>query len=285
MTEPGWRQGDRLSERRAERSTVWPGGLFCLLLCVACNPFKFKECRDHMGSSQQVLLDMDDQKTDDVQKSLLAVQSAVSACDGVAGDADVAKLRDAEGKLTKQLAGLRARAVPKARPQLSADELARLKSNGDPDCPRGQEYEHPQNKQRIRCTGPQVIEMNAAQAIQQFNERRGYSLHTEGATLRFESGAEVVEFSFKEPRSPSAARCVSITGEPGIAWQELVARASGVQPRVMKLGKPLTTARGPVPLLVEGGGEQFVVKLGTCPSTPGQKPYAEPNLEPAASAK
>jgi len=252
---------------------------------MACNPLKFKECRDQMGSSQQVLLDMDDQSISDVEKSLTAVQSAIGACEDVVGDADVAKLKDAEGKLTKQLSGLRARGVPKARPELSEAELGRLKTNGDPDCPRGQEYEHPQNKQRIRCTGPQVIEMNEAQAIHQFNERRGFTVHPEGATLRFESGAEVVEFSFKAAHSATPAQCVSITGEPGIAWQELVARATGVQPRPMKLGRPITTSRGPMQLLVEGGGEQFVVKLGSCSGTPGQKPYTEPSPDSAASSK
>jgi hypothetical protein len=273
--------GSRQGEPTFHISTAWLGGLLAL---VACNPLKFKECRDHMTLSQQVLLDMDDQDIDEVQKSLTAVQSTIGACDGVVGDTDVAKLKDAEGKLTKQLSGLRARAAPKARPQLSAAELARLKDSGDPDCPRGQEYEHPQNKQRIRCTGPQVIEMNEAQAIHQFNERRGFTVHPQGTTLRFESGAEVVEFSFKEAHSAAAAQCVTITGEPGIAWQELVARATGVQPRTMKLGQPIATSRGPLALLVEGGGEQFVVKLGSCPSTPGQKPYAEPSAAPAVSS-
>jgi hypothetical protein len=254
-----------------------------MMVCWACNPLKFKECRDQMSSSQQILLDMDDQDMGDVDKSLTAVRAAIGACDDVVGDADMAQLRDAEAQLTKQSTGLRARAAPRARPQLSTAELARLKANGDPDCPRGQEYEHPQNKQRIRCTGPQVVEMNEAQAIRQFNERRGFSVHTQGTTLRFESGAEVVEFSFKEPHSATAATCVTITGEPGLAWQELVARATGVQPRTMKLGQPVTTSRGPLALLVEGGGEQFVVKLGSCPGTPGQKPYTEPSGDEAAS--
>src|SRR5690606_2295074 len=241
----------------------------------ACNPFDFMACRDEMSSSQQVLIDMNDQKLDDVEKSLSAVQRAIKACDGVASDSDTAKLRDAEAQLDKQRAGLRARAVPKERPKLSEEELAKLEKTGDRDCPQGQRYEHPQNKKMIRCTGSQVIDMAWAEAEQQFAQRRGFAQLSEGAKLKFELGAEVVEFEFETPKAKSRAKCVSITGQPGIAWQELVARATGVEPRVMKLGKPIPSKNGPLPLIVEGTAEQFVVKLGACGATPGQKPYIE----------
>ncbi len=255
------------------RGMGWGMGL--LIVC-GCNPLKFKECRDEMSSSQQVLIDMDDQDVDDVEKSLTSVKKAVSACDGVAGADDVAKLRDAESKLNAQLSGLRARAVHKERPKLSEAELAQLEKKGDRGCPRGQQYEHPQNKKMIRCTGSQVVEMGWAEAVEQFNERRGFSQSVEGTTLRFESGAEVVSFDFASKNSTAPAECVTIVGQPGIAWQELVARATGLQPRVMKLGKPIPTKAGPLGLLVEGNAEQFVIKLGICSATPGQKPYVEP---------
>ena len=245
------------------------------LVLVCCNPFDFKKCRDEMSSSQQVLLDMDDQKIEDVERSLGSVRGAIAACDDVAGESDVAKLRDAESKLQKQLAGLRARAVVKPRPKLSASELEALEKNGDPGCPRGQQYEHPQNKKMIRCTGSQVVQMDWEEAVEQFEERRGFAKHESGSTLKFESGAEVVEFEFSAPKSKAPAKCVTIVGQPGIAWQELVARATGVQPRVMKLDRPIPAPGGPLPLLVEGNPEQFVVKLGSCQPTPHQKPYTE----------
>lgn len=266
-------------KRLGARTGTWGMGFFIVLagvVLLGCNPLKFKECRDEMTSSQQVLLDMDDQRLEDVEKSLKSVERALGACRGVIGESDVAKLDDAKTKLDKQLMGLRARAVVKPRPVLSEEQLARLQKQGDPGCPRGQEYEHPQNKQRVRCTGPQVMEMNWVTAIEQFNQRRGFAVQPQGSKLRFESGAEVVEFSFKEQNSKAPAQCVSVVGEPGISWQELVARATGVQPRVMKLDKPIPSARGPISLLVEGTPEQFVVKLGSCEPTPGQKPYSEP---------
>lgn len=250
--------------------------LLSAVMLFACNPFDFKACRDEMTSSQQVLIDMNDQKIEDVEKSRSAVQKAIQACDGVAGDSDVAKLRDADTKLNKQLVGLRARAVPKERPQLSPEELVKLEKSGDHGCPKGQSYAHPQNKKMIRCTGSQVIDMDWAEAEEQFRERRGFAQMTNGNQLKFESGAEVFEFEFDSAKAKSRARCVAITGQPGIAWQELVARATGIQPRVMKFGQPLPSKNGPLPIIVEGTDEQFVVKLGTCRPTPGQKPYIEP---------
>ena len=258
------------------RYGVWLGALLTVGSVWGCNPFEFKKCRDLMSASQQVLIDMDDQKADDVAQSLSSVQATIQVCEGVAGDADVAKLRDAQAKLEKQLAGLRARGTQKERPPQSPEELAQLVKEGDRGCPRGQTYEHRQNKLVIRCTGPQLVEMSWSDAVEQFHERRGFAQKADGATLKFESGAEVVTFQFKSPQSAAPASCISVVGAPGIAWQELVARATGVQPRMMKLGRPLLTRWGTIAVLVEGTAEQFVVKLGGCAPTPGQKPYSEP---------
>ncbi len=268
--------------KRAQKESLHKGsgiGLITLALGAlsqtACNPFDFMKCRDEMSSSQQVLLDMDDQKVEDVEKSLHSVQGAIKICKGTIGDSDLAKLTDAEAKLEKQLSGLKARAVPKERPKLSDAELALLVKSGDPGCPKGQQYEHPQNKKLIRCTGPQMVEMTWAEAVEQFNGRRGFSQHEEGNTLKFESGAQVFEFEYAAKGQKSAPQCLTIVGQPGIAWQELVARATGVQPRVMKLKKPIPARNGPIDLLVEGNAEQFVVKLGRCQPTAGQSSYEE----------
>jgi hypothetical protein len=126
----------------------------------------------------------------------------------------------------------------------------------------------------IRCTGPQLIEMTWQDVLGHFVEKRNFTAHPQGGNLRVERGAEVFDFLYEQEKSDKPPQCVTVVGLPGIAWQELVARATGVQPRRMKLGKPISTSsRGQLPLLIEGDDQQFTVKIGACRATPGQNPY------------
>lgn len=229
-----------------------------------------------MESSQKVISAMNDQDSEDVRAALKAVQATSKACQSVAPAGERAKLADAEQRLIQQLEGLAARSVPKKRPQLSEAELASLEKKGDPGCPRGQQYEHAQNQAMIRCVGPQLVEMNWDEALDHFVERRQYSARQEGAHLKLERGSQVFHFAFSTPHARDPATCLTVVGAPGISWQELVARATGVQPRRLKLGRAVPTKQGPLPLLVEGDEGQFSVKLGKCEPTPGQKPYSGP---------
>lgn len=262
---------------RRTRGVLAPrvGVVLLVLSAAACNPLRFFECKDEMAASQEVLLQMDDQEPADVERALHAVNRAVGACEGVAPDAEFSKMKDAAQKLEKQLSGLRGRKPPE-RPLKSEAELALLASQGDPDCPRGQKYEHPQNKQMIQCKGPQLVEMTPADVRRHFVQNRNFREIRKGAHLRVERGAEVFEFVHEAPESSSPPRCVTVVGLRGISWQELVARATGVQPRRLKLGKPVPTSRGALPLLVEGDDQQFTVKLGQCEATAGQKAYTAP---------
>lgn len=247
--------------------------LGCLLLgAIGCNPLRFFECKDEMKSSQAVLLSMDDQDQKSVERALSAVRTAVTACDGVAPEKEATKMKDAVTQLERQLAGLRAQ-KPTKRETLSEAHLAELARNGDPDCPQGQKYEHPQNKQMVRCTGPQLIEMTTQDVQRHFVDAGGFSKRVEGNTLHLERGSEVYEFSYDSPASTARPLCVTVVGLRGISWQELVARSTGVQPRRLKLGQPVPWKGGDLPLLVEGDDHQFTVKLGQCTPTAGQKPY------------
>src|SRR5690606_22646186 len=130
----------------------------------------------------------------------------------------------------------------------------------------------------IDCKGPQLVDMNWSQASEYFS-RRGFRETPDGSKLSFERGAQIFEFEYSTAKSSSAAGCVTVIADMGIPWQETVTRATGVQPQRVELGEPVKTARGSLGLLVEGGPEQYTVKLGKCAPTPGQKA-----LEKAAEA-
>jgi hypothetical protein len=164
--------------------------------------------------------------------------------------------------------------VRQKRPKLSGAELDELEKKGDPTCPKGQQYEHHQDKRLIDCKGPQLVEMNWAQASEYWS-RRGFVERADGAKQEFERGAQVITFHHSKAKSSTAANCVEIVADPGIHWQETVTRATGVQPRYLSLEKPVAVGKTPLPLLVEGSSAQYTVKLGDCGPTPGQKAVKE----------
>lgn len=241
---------------------------------AACDPFAVHECHEQMKSSQQVMLEMDTNKLPDVERALAAVDQTLGACKKAALADEISKVQDARRQLAAQAEGLRAQAARKKRPQLSDAEMEALKTKGDPSCPQGQQYEHAQNQALIRCTGPQLIEMNWAQATEYF-DRRGFTTREEGSILKLELGVEAYELHYAEAQSKKAPACVEIVAKPGVPWQEIVTRASSVHPRKLKLGSPVPTKQGAMDLLVEGDPSQYTVKLGKCSATPGQKPLKE----------
>jgi hypothetical protein len=241
------------------------------MLAVACDPFAIQKCHDQMTSSQEVMLKIDTNELEQVDRALVAVDETLTACKKAALAEEISKVQEARRQLSAQAEGLRARANRKKRPQLSNAEMEALKKEGDPSCPQGQQYEHAQNQALIRCTGPQLIEMNWAQTLEYF-ERRGFTSRPEGSVLSMELGVEAYDFHFAEAESNKGPDCVEIVAKPGVPWQEIVTRASSVHPRKLKLGSPVPTKRGAMDLLVEGDSSQYTVKLGKCAATPGQKP-------------
>src|SRR5690606_27103209 len=146
----------------------------------------------------------------------------------------------AEREIAAHVQALEERATREKRPRLTEAELAELEKKGDATCPRGQQYEHHQNKKLINCTGPQLVEMNWAQASEYY-ARRGFKRQPRGSTLRLERGAQVLDFEFTSPNSSTRAPCVAIVADPGIPWQETVTRATGTRPMRLKLGQPVPT--------------------------------------------
>lgn len=264
----GWLQGKASAGRGALLGTGF--------IVLGCDFGAIKKCHDEMGTSQQMMLEFSNGNREDLaqaQNTLGAVERTLTACKEAKRTEEVEKITDAHRQLTAHVKALEERAEREKRPKLSAEQLAELKKKGDPSCPKGQEYEHHQNKEVIKCTGPQLFEMSPPFVTEYFN-RRGFKKSETGTHLAFERGAQVFEFSYAAISPSALPECVTIVADPGIPWQETVTRATGVQPMRLKLGKPVMTPRGARELLVEGGPEQFTVKLGKCQATPGQKALA-----------
>lgn len=250
-------------------SSGWAAAGFLLM---GCNFAAIEKCHEQMKSSQQVMNDMDrTPELEQVEAALLAVSRAHASCQSANRSDEVSKISEAKRRLEAQLKAMKAQAARPKKPKLTEAELVALEKKGDPSCPRGQQYEHHQDKRMIKCTGAQLVEMNWKQATSYF-DNRGFAAHARGAVLRFEEGAKVYEFSFDKSESTSAPLCLTIVADPGIPWEEVVARTTGAHPARLKLSKPVSTKRGPLALLVEGSSAQYTVKLGKCEATPGQKP-------------
>lgn len=243
-----------------------------LSLAAGCNPMAISKCHDEMQSSQEVMLKIDTENLEQVESALAAVTRAHDACVAADRDEEASQVADAKEKLTRQVQGLKEIANRPKKKALTEAELAKLVKVGDPDCPRGQQYEHHQNKQMVKCTGPQIIEMNWEQAKGHF-ERRGYSVIEKGSLLRLERGAHVYDFAFDKAQSKKGAQCLTIVPDPGVPWEEVVTRATSVHPKKLALDKPVPTKRGPLSLLVEGSLAHVTVKIGDCQPTVGQKPF------------
>ncbi len=240
------------------------------LLLAGCDFAAIEKCHEQMKSSQQIMKDMDSKEVSEVEVALAAVDKTHSACVKAGRDEEAAKVAGAQGQLRAQIMALKAQAERRQMSQLSPGELKALQKKGDSSCPKGQQYEHHQDKRMIRCTGAQLISMNWNQAVEYFGNR-GYASHPQGALLRFEKGAKVYDYQFELQNSKKPARCLSVVAQPGSPWQTVVTRLTGVHPQKLKLGRSISTSRGALALLVEGNDQQYTVKIGDCKATPGQK--------------
>lgn len=250
--------------------------LFIACGATGCNFPKIQKCHDEMKKSQQAMLELSENREDLslARSTLSAVKTTLQACREAERTEEVEKITQAEAEITAHVKALEERATREKRPKLTEAELDELEKKGDPTCPRGQQYEHHQDKRLIDCKGPQLFEMNWEQASEYW-ARRGFVERVDGSKLEFERGAQAITFHYPAAKSTSSARCLEIVADPGIHWQETVTRATGVQPRYLSLDKPVAAGNQKVPLLVEGGPEQYTVKLGDCQPTAGQEAVKE----------
>jgi len=233
-------------------------------LLSACDP-EAKLCHEKMTSAQAIVNQVNGKSLESVQRSLTAVTEAHTVCDKAGLGSEREQLLKAKNELSAQMNLLEARANRKKLQPPSAEELARLVKNGDPSCPKGQAYKPKAGKSEVRCTGPQLADMNIDALKQYFGERQ-YKVTTPSADeLKAEHGSELFVFTFGDPRA--AARCVTAYAPSGTSWQELVARLTGADPEHLKMNAAVKSTRE-LSLVVEHPTDQPTVRLGDCATTP-----------------
>ena len=217
-----------------------------------------------MTSAQLVVQKLDPKSETSLNASLAAVEEARATCERAKLGAEREQLQSAKNQLTAQLNLLAARAKRKKLAAPTPEELARLAKEGDPSCPKGQAYKPRGSVKEVRCTGPQLIAMSSAALHEYYEERRfKLTLREQPRELRAELGSELFVFAFDGP-GDQPPRCVTAYAPPGISWQELTAKLTGVAPEKLSLDAPVRTERGELQLRVEHPNDQPKVHLGAC---------------------
>jgi len=237
-----------------------------LLSTGACKTEADRACLSQFASAQAVVVKVEAEDSASVNGSVAALETALATCKGAGRSGEVEELTKAHAQLSAHKDRLtRREELRRQRTEIAPEELKKLIDSGDPKCPRGQAYLNGKSGQRIRCTGPQPIDMNAAQAEEYFRGR-GFKVST-GASpleLRFEHGAELFVFTYAEPSRSTPPRCVVLYPAPDMSWQEATARATGVAPARLKPDQRVPTAAGPQLLEVEESAERVIARIGSC---------------------
>lgn len=232
----------------------------------ACKTEADRACLSQFASAQAVVVKVEAEDSASVSGSVAALETALSTCKGAGRAGEVEELTKAHAQLSAHKDRLaRREELRRQRTEIAPEELKKLIESGDSKCPRGQAYLNGKSGQRIRCTGPQPVDMNAAQAEEYFRGR-GFkvSIGDPPLELRFEHGAELVVFKYEEPSRSTPPRCVVLYPPPGMSWQEATARATGVAPARLKPGQQIPTAAGNQLLEVEESAERLIARIGSC---------------------
>lgn len=240
---------------------VW---MLAVLCCAVGCDRQASLCHERMASAQSVVSQVDAKSVSSLSASLAAVEAAHSACEQAKLGSEREQLLKAKNELSAQLDLLEQRARRKKLSAPSADELARLAKSGDPACPKGQAYKPKDSKHEIRCTGPQLADMGSEGLKAYYGDRRFKVTSQESpAEVRAELGSELYVFAF-DKLSDSAPRCVTAYAQPGMSWQELTSRLTGMPPERLALDAPVRSGRGELPLKVEHPNDKPTVYLGNC---------------------
>jgi len=240
---------------------VW---IWAVLCGVSGCDAETKLCHERMTSAQPIVAQVDSKSIPSVQQSLSAVTEAYAACDKAKLGTEREQLLKAKNELSAQLSYLQMRANKKKLQAPTAEELALLVKNGDPACPKGQAYKPKDSKNEVRCTGPQLADMNA-EGLKSYYGDRHFKVTSQDspAEVRAEAGSELYVFSFAKLSDP-APRCVTAYAAPGMSWQEVAARLTGASPEHMKLDAPVKSGRGELDLKVEHENDKPTLHLGQC---------------------
>ncbi len=240
--------------------------LVTCVLWLACKTAADETCLAQFGAAQAVVMGVDSKQIESVETSIAALDGAVAACRSAKRSGELEELAKAHAKLAEHRELLQRQIdMIQQRTELSHEEFDELVKRGDAKCPRGQAYLHRKSNQRIRCVGPQPIDMSAPQARSYFAGRR-YRVLEGGAPneLRFEYGAELLAFRYGSAEGLEPPRCVLVYPPPDQSWQELTARLTGVSPAKLKPGSPISSGRGPLLIAVEERPDKVLVRIGAC---------------------
>jgi hypothetical protein len=216
-----------------------------------------------MTTAQGIVSKVDGKQQSSVEGSLAAVESARDACEKAGRNTESDELLRAKNQLQAQLDYLKRKTEPPV-PKLSADQIAALVKGGDPACPKGQAYRRSPT-QEIRCTGPQIVDMNWKGADAYYTNR-GYKLTRTPAppTLRAEYGAELIVFTFAAQNDDQPSKCIAYYPPPGMSWQEATGRLTGTPMKKLEDAKSIKTSRGETPLRVDQTETKLIVYIGDC---------------------
>jgi hypothetical protein len=218
-----------------------------------------------MGTAQEVVKAVDAKDASSVEKSLVSVDMALTACQEAKRNTEVAELQQAKNELRAHLDSLERRTNRPAAKKRTPEEIAALVAGGDPDCPKGQYYKDKDSKKEIKCTGVLPVDMNWPKAETYF-KHRGFKVTTTDSppVLKAEFGAELFVFTFSAAKDQNAAKCLALYPAPEITWEEATSRATGTPPQRLKKGGTVHTDRGDLPLRVDEGENKLIVKVGDC---------------------
>ena len=217
-----------------------------------------------MTTAQGVVNKVDGKDQASVESSLAAVETARAACEKAGRNTERDELVKAKNELQAHLDYMKRKASQAPAQKLSPEQIAELVKKGDPSCPKGQAYRR-SPKEEIRCTGPQLVDMNWKTAEAYFTGR-GYKMTTTDSppTLKAEYGAELVIYKFAEPKDEKPARCLTYYPAPGIPWQEATGRVTGTALRKLENAKSIKTEHGEVPLRVDASDTKLILYVGEC---------------------
>jgi hypothetical protein len=219
-----------------------------------------------MTTAQGIVNKVDGKSKASVEQSLSAVEAARAACEKAGRNTESDELVKAKNELKAHLDYMERKAAQPPVKKISAEEFAELAKKGDPSCPKGQAYRRSPT-QEIRCTGPQIADMNW-KAVEGYFGARGFKMtrSTTPPTIKAEYGAELYVFAFADANDDKPPRCLTYFPPPGMPWQEATGRITGTQMRKLENAKSVHLERGDVPLRVDASDTKLIVYVGDCSS-------------------
>jgi len=217
-----------------------------------------------MTTAQGIVDKVDGKQQSSIEGSLAAVRTARDACEKAGRNTERDELVKAENELQAHLDYMKRKSGEPPVQKLTPDQVAALVKGGDPSCPKGQAYRRSPT-QEIRCTGPQIVDMNW-KAADAYYTNRGYKLTTTPSppALKAEYGAELVVFTFATQNDDRPAKCIAYYPPPGMPWQEATGRITGTPMRKLDTAKTVKSDHGEQTLRVDQSETKLIVYIGEC---------------------